>query len=186
MVGSLIDPWKYRRFCHQVGFALFYYFPELSNPITVAPLTYLTSRKNGLVTVYDVSRSDDDKLLHVNVSPYALPLLSGHDEWHSGITSFRHPLDKNNTCVSWFQLSNRGGIHRLDLDVALKNSNGSHFPGLGFEWSTDVKEMDLQATSVRPYSGPLEARRPSPVDLSPFYNCKNHCLYFRVQIEDSL
>jgi hypothetical protein len=137
-------------------------------------LTVLTSQRNGLVTIYDISRADDNKLLHVNVSPYALPFVSGRDERYSGFTSFRHHLDLDDTCVSLFQLSNRGAIHRLDLGV---DGEAKHLPGLGFEWSAEVKELDLQAAGIRPHSGSLEARRPNPVDLGPVYNRKTIFLF---------
>lgn len=133
------------------------------------PLTFLTSRKTGLVSIYDVSRGEDD-LVHMNAPSRCLPCVTPHDGLPiSGWNIFQHPL-MDPSHVDVLHLSSRGDINRLhaqlhsDGDPDLPTSGRSQ----GFIWNDGVKDLansDLGTTD----SDRLTFRESSTVDLGPAY-----------------
>jgi hypothetical protein len=132
-----------------------------------ASLTCLTSRHNGLVTVYDVSRSDN-RLIRINTPPYCLSSLLGSDTSHVGKAFIRHPSDSRGSEISLFRLDQRGSICRLDLDISHANEPVK-LTSPGSEWSADAKALDSRAARLRPDIGPLGAQDFSEMDLSSTY-----------------
>ena len=138
------------------------------------PITFLTSKKTGFVSVYDVSRGEDD-LVHMNAPSHCLPCITPHGglpvaSWNI----FQHPhMDPSHVDV--LHLSSRGDINRLhaqldpdfDGDVDPSASDRSY----GFMWNDDVKELanlNLDVTG----SNRLTVRESSTVNLGPAYQGK--------------
>uniref|UniRef100_A0A0W0FLK0 Uncharacterized protein n=1 Tax=Moniliophthora roreri TaxID=221103 RepID=A0A0W0FLK0_MONRR len=117
--------------------------------------TLLTSRKNELVTVHDLSLPD--KTLQLWSHPYALPF--GQD------TFTGHALIKRaDEQVSMYRVSERGRIVRYDM------SWSDHITAQGLEWSDGVRSLNKMELSLKPDVGPLGKRDYSTVDLRPAYN----------------
>ena len=138
-------------------------------------VTFLTSRKTGLVSVYDVSRREDD-LVHMNASSHFLPCITPHGglpiaSWNL----FQHPqMDPSRVDV--LHLSSRGDINRLHAQLHL-GFNGDIDPPAsdwshGFMWNDDVKEL---ANSNLDFTGSdrLTARESSTMNLRPAYQGKS-------------
>ena len=133
------------------------------------PVTFLTSRGTGLVSVYDVSRGEDD-LVHMNAPSNCLPFTTPHGGLPiTGWNLFQHPL-MDPSHIDVLHLSSRGDINRLhahlgsDDDVDQSASDQSQ----GFIWSDEVKELasaNLGVTGL----GRLVIRESSTVDLGPAY-----------------
>jgi hypothetical protein len=129
--------------------------------ILIAPLTFLTSKKSGLITVYDVSRANSRECIHVNSNPYCLPPVSGSYGPHQGHVFLKYP---SGTDFSVVQLSERGGIHALDFAI----STGPEHQGIP---PADVGGLDPILNS-RTDPGPAELRESKKADLSLAYACK--------------
>ncbi|KAF9647558.1 hypothetical protein BDM02DRAFT_3097917 [Thelephora ganbajun] len=107
------------------------------------PMTFLTSRKTGLVSVYDVSRGEDD-LVHMNAPSHCLSSITPHNglpiaSWNL----FQHPLMEPSH-IDILHLSSRGDINRLHAQL---HSDGDADPSVsdrsqGFVWNDDVKELE--------------------------------------------
>jgi hypothetical protein len=144
----------------------------------VGPQTFLFSRANGLVTVYDVSR-EDDGLMYSNVPPYSLPPISGYETRITGHSFFQHPPNSSNT-TTIYQMNDRGSIHCLDL--YFPPANQTKRDQKLYEWSADVQSL-AETADVRPDMGPLASQVASEVNLRPAYRSKTigqpiTCLWF--------
>ncbi|KAI0949968.1 hypothetical protein AcW1_006160 [Taiwanofungus camphoratus] len=136
------------------------------------PLTFLTSRRNGLLTVYDVSRSDCNSLVHLHASPYALPSVYAPDARHLGQVIFQHPSDTNDSDINILQLSESGSLHMMALELSLKGdgSDITHNARRTVpEWSAEVRKLEEEAKTVQTDVGPLGGRSHSVVDLQQAY-----------------
>ncbi|KAG2158248.1 uncharacterized protein EDB93DRAFT_1077144 [Suillus bovinus] len=131
------------------------------------PLTFLSSLKNGLTSIYDVSRGHDN-LIHCHSVPSSLPHDGDMGASGSESTFFVQP-DKST--FSLLRLSGQGSLHcqdfavyRNDMDVfPRQTSSTSH------EWSTDVQKLAERAKELQPQYGPLSARHFSELNLRPAY-----------------
>ncbi|KAI0819525.1 hypothetical protein BC628DRAFT_1402047 [Trametes gibbosa] len=135
-----------------------------------SPLTFLTSRHNSLVTVYDVSR-EHDNLVHAYDTPYALPPISHPDGAHLGYAFFQSPTLAGSKRISILQLSERGGLSLLNLQRAPfstshETSKRGHPQA---EWSDEVKKLGEAASATKHDLGPLAGRGHSVVDLGMAY-----------------
>ncbi|KAH9857125.1 hypothetical protein C2E23DRAFT_771292 [Lenzites betulinus] len=135
-----------------------------------SPLTFLTSRRNSLVTVYDVSRGNDN-LVHVHDAPYSLPPIHRPDGAHLGYAFFQPPTLAGSKHLSIFQLSERGGlsllnIQRVPREASHETSKGSHQQA---EWPDEVKKLEEDADAAKHDLGPLAGRGHSVVDLQTAY-----------------
>jgi hypothetical protein len=121
------------------------------------------------MTVYDVCPSGDN-LLHINAQPYSPPAVFGSQAPYMGYTFFRHPPNASKSEIGLFTLSERGSIHCLNLGMPTGgDSTLSEDVGQRFDWSNDVKELDLQAKDLRPDFGLLGAQDDT-VDIYPTYD----------------
>ncbi|OBZ69202.1 Solute carrier family 25 member 47-A [Grifola frondosa] len=130
-------------------------------------MTFLTSRQNGLVTIYDVSRADDN-LVHLNVAPYSLPPLQIPDARHLGQVLLQHPDGKSD--ISIFELSERGGISNLECSADNKGEAFSRLTTSTCERSEDIQTLHDDIQSSHTDLGPLGARNSSQVDLQAAYH----------------
>ncbi|KAI0636734.1 hypothetical protein C8Q77DRAFT_1094359 [Trametes polyzona] len=135
-----------------------------------SPVTFLTSRRNSLITVYDVSRGSDS-LVHIHNAPYALPPILRPDGAHSGYAFFQQPTLQGSKQLSIFQLSERGSMSLLNLQWLSREAvpETAAQPPRRAEWSPEVKKLRDDAEVSRPDLGTLAARTHSIVDLQPAY-----------------
>jgi hypothetical protein len=133
------------------------------------PVTFLTSRRTGLVSVYDVSRGGDD-LVHMNAPSHCLPCITPHDVLPiAGWNIFKHPL-VDPSHVDVLHLSSRGDINRLHVQL---RSDGDADPSdadlcEGSVWNDEIKELasrDLDATGPDRFN----ERESHTVDLGAAY-----------------
>jgi hypothetical protein len=133
------------------------------------PVAFLTSKRTGLISVYDVSRGDDD-LVHMNAPSYCLPFTTPHDDLPiAGWNLFKHPL-MDPSYVDILHLSSRGGINRLHVKFDSDNDGDppASDQSRGFVWNDDVKELarvNLDATGADRFT----ERESSTVNLGPAY-----------------
>ncbi|KAG1756637.1 uncharacterized protein EDB91DRAFT_1213345 [Suillus paluster] len=128
------------------------------------PLAFLSSLKNGLVTIYDVSRGNDN-LIQCHSVPTSLPHYGDVGAPDSEGTFFVRP---DRSTFSLLRLSGQGSIHcqdftvcRNDMDVLPRQT--SH------EWSADVQKVAQRAKELQPQYGPLGARHFSELNLRTAY-----------------
>ncbi|KAI0807584.1 hypothetical protein C8Q74DRAFT_1313323 [Fomes fomentarius] len=140
--------------------------------LTEGPVTFLTSRRSSLITVYDVARGADltDKHLYMYGDPYALPPIIRPDGPHLGYAFFQQPTLTGSKHLSILQLSQRGSVSLLNLDHVPADTNPGQPTGapLHAEWSPEVKQLS-DAANTRTVRGPLAERAHSIVDLGPLY-----------------
>ncbi|KAG1782635.1 hypothetical protein EV702DRAFT_1176841 [Suillus placidus] len=131
------------------------------------PLTFLSSLKNGLITVYDVSRRNDN-LIHCHSVPTSLPHDGDMGASKSESTFFVQP---DRSTFSLLQLSGQGSLHCQDFAVCRngmdilprQTSSTSH------EWCVDVQKLAQRAKELEPQYGPLSARHFSELNLRTAY-----------------
>lgn len=128
-------------------------------------LTSLTSRTNGLITLYDISRSKDS-LLHLNTPPYHLWPKNEDKNPCYGRAFFQHPLASHDD-FSMFQLSDRGSILQFGLYDSRPSNN--RFSVL---MSEEMDKLEQRASALFPDDGPLGCRDFSEVDFVSPYDCK--------------
>ncbi|KAH9901571.1 hypothetical protein C8Q73DRAFT_678269 [Cubamyces lactineus] len=136
-----------------------------------SPVTFLTSRRNSLVTVYDVSRGNDN-LVHLHDAPYPLPPVLRPDGAHLGHTFFQQPTALGSKFLSVFQLSERGSVSLLNFQAAPGDSVAQESLSQGgsrAEWPPEVKKLGDDADAARPDLGHLAGRAHLVVDLQPAY-----------------
>lgn len=133
------------------------------------PVTFLISKRTGLVSVYDVSRGEDD-LVHMNAPSHCLPSITPHGGLPVvGWNIFKHPLmDPSHLDV--LHLSSRGDINRLHAQF---RSDGEADPAAsdhnqGFIWNDEVKEFASTSLAVEGQDR-LTEREGLTVDLGPAY-----------------
>ena len=133
------------------------------------PVTFLNSKRTGLVSVHDVSRGEDD-LVHMNAPSHCLTSITPHGGLPvAGWNLFKHPL-MDPSHLDILHLSSRGDINRLH---ARFHSNEEADPSApdrnqGFTWNDDIKELasvDLVVTG----SHRLAERESLTVNLGPAY-----------------
>ncbi|KAL1746085.1 hypothetical protein HDZ31DRAFT_34934 [Schizophyllum fasciatum] len=136
-----------------------------------APLSFLSSPRNGLVTVYDVSRADGD-LVYAHIAPYALPTVRPTP--FVGQAFFRHPSAGEEGAISCLRLDARGGLTCSDICCAERD--GEHAgqdeqpPRTGLQWSDEVKALAAAVEAAEPDAGPLGAQDKVEMNLRPAYD----------------
>ncbi|KAJ7581235.1 hypothetical protein C8J56DRAFT_1057231 [Mycena floridula] len=119
-------------------------------------VTLLTSRRNSLVTVYDVSLSQG--LVQFKSAPYC---FSGPPHVpYAGLACFQQSETRD---TSFFTLSEHGSIHRIDLRV-------SSISPQRLDWTSDVRNLDNSASRLRPNAGTLGDQERTIENLSPIYD----------------
>ncbi|KAG1891158.1 hypothetical protein F4604DRAFT_1876316 [Suillus subluteus] len=131
------------------------------------PLTFLSSLKNGLITIYDVSRGNDN-LIHCHSVPTSLPHDGDMGASEAESTFFVQP---DRSTFSLLRLSGQGSLHCQDfavyrngMDVLPRQTSGT-----SHEWSADVQKLAQRAKELQPRYGPLSARHFSELNLRTAY-----------------
>lgn len=131
------------------------------------PLTFLSSLKNGLITIYDVSRGNDN-LIHCHSVPTSLPHDGDMGASESESSFFVQP---DRSTLSLLRLSGQNSLHCQDfavyhngMDVLPRQTSG-----ISHEWSADVQKLAQRAKELQPQYGPLSARHFSELNLRTAY-----------------
>ena len=131
--------------------------------VSVAKLTVLSSRNNSLLSVYDVSGSDDG-LVQSHTLPYS---LSGYfpNGPHSGFCVVQP--DRNSMVGSLLQLSNRGAIYQSALTLHREEHQSP--TKIELIWSPGVQRLNTDSCTQKPDVGRLGAREMQEIDLRQAY-----------------
>ncbi|KAF9013908.1 hypothetical protein BDQ17DRAFT_1341711 [Cyathus striatus] len=130
-----------------------------------SPLTFLSSRKNGLVSVYDVSYGQD-RLFHVNTAPYALSPVGQTDKLHIGQVFLPQLGVRKGSELGLLRLGELGDIFYVEL------STPDAKPEPSFELLKSQAYEVLEANAKELYLdlGPLSDQQGIVVDLSVPYD----------------
>ncbi|KZT09664.1 uncharacterized protein LAESUDRAFT_695395 [Laetiporus sulphureus 93-53] len=144
--------------------------PQTQN-VGGVPITFLTSRQNGLVTVYDVSRSTDN-LVHLHAPAYPLPSMHTLGRRNLGHSFLHHPSDDNEENVSILRLTDVGSIQLLELNMAKGgvSRDAARLPRQSPERSADFNALRARMRDSLPKLGPLDWRMFIQKDLQIVYN----------------
>ncbi|KAI6118836.1 hypothetical protein EV401DRAFT_1862589 [Pisolithus croceorrhizus] len=132
------------------------------------PLVLLTSRKNGLVTVYDVSRGTDG-LVHCNSPPSCLPWNKPLNALYAGCTAVASPCMSK---MSFLALTHQGGIYQQDIQIITGDEMPAFIEGnrVVRVWDADVDKLDKQASDLHPDVGPVGGRHFTEVNFRGVYD----------------
>ncbi|KAI0306378.1 hypothetical protein B0F90DRAFT_1923218 [Multifurca ochricompacta] len=132
-------------------------------------LTVLSSRNNGLLTVYDVS-GDKDGPVQSHVLPYSLscPFPRGR---HAGFYVIHpHPESGNTTSASLLQLTSRGGVYQSVLTLCQGQcETQSSSARIDRSWSSAIHRLNTTSSSQKPDVGKLGARAMQEIDFRQVY-----------------
>ncbi|KAI6005689.1 hypothetical protein EDD15DRAFT_2213172 [Pisolithus albus] len=123
------------------------------------PLVLLTSRKNGLVTVYDVSRGTDN-LVHCNSPPSCLPWNKPLNMVYAGCTAVASPCMSK---MSFLELTHQGSIYQTDLQIITGDEMSAFTEGI-------VLFENKRASDLRPDAGPVGGRHFTEVNFRGVYD----------------
>ncbi|KAJ6510161.1 hypothetical protein C8R47DRAFT_784787 [Mycena vitilis] len=123
-------------------------------------LTMLSSRKNGLLTIYDVARSAGT-MAGLQTSPYCLTTSVGGGI-QKGHNILRHPSEQASSPVTFFRLSEAGSMNAFQLSLGDVGEPS-------FDWSDDVKRLHALSPLLREEISLLGSPDPETVDMSPAY-----------------
>jgi hypothetical protein len=142
-----------------------YFFPA---NISEAMFTVLSSRKNCLLSVYDVF-SDKNSLVQSHALPYS---LSGRfpNGPHAGFyITHPHPESGNVTTASLVQLTSRGAVYQTALTLAQNEDEAPSPVTIDVSWSSAVHQLATASSRQRPDVGKLGARSTQEVDFRQVY-----------------
>ena len=124
-------------------------------------LTFLTSRENGFVTIYDISTNGGITLSSAN--PTTLPSVAGGDFKRAGWDL----IPQQGDFLALAELNEQGGLFHsmIALDGRAEATNGPHL--VIPQWSTAVKALNQRGTQEE--LGPLAGRTTTVTDLSRLY-----------------
>lgn len=120
-----------------------------------------------MVTVYDVSEGED-AFGHLNVLPYALPSIPIVGERRVGQIVFRHPNNASDSTAILLQLSDRGSIHQLNLELSADGQTRQP-TGRTYDWSQEVLDLEKTMETATSDVGVFGGRAYTEVDLEPVY-----------------
>ncbi|KZV72921.1 hypothetical protein PENSPDRAFT_750563 [Peniophora sp. CONT] len=135
-----------------------------------APLTILHSRKNSLLSIYDVSQSGTD-LIRERALPYTLSTTTRH-ETHYGFHFLDHPFGSQSDASHVLQLSERGAISQVTLSHKRVSSGDEDeaVHAVTVQWSDDVKELEIRAGSTGAVESSMSKRSHHVVDFRREYD----------------
>ena len=138
---------------------------------SIAPVTFLTSRRNGLVSVYDVARSG--VTIRMSSPAYSLPCLRSPDGGNLGRVFIQHPHSTNFGDLSVLQLSELGAVHMMHLRLSDNTQQESGEGGpTDRNWSEEVEELEERVQAPESAIGPLGMRAFTEANLRPAYESK--------------
>ncbi|KAI0321643.1 hypothetical protein OF83DRAFT_1080814 [Amylostereum chailletii] len=132
--------------------------------------TLLSSLHNNLMTIYDVSRGEE-QLIQVGHEPYSLTF--GPPGSHDGYRILRQPFDIGQVHIPLLQLSRRGEIQQTSLALSSIDTVDAEAISkvvLDVHWSQKIQDFDQAGRVTQPYTGSLGEREHREVDLRPPYS----------------
>ena len=133
------------------------------------------SRKNSLVTIYDMSR-DSENLVHMHGPSYALPPIVQPDGPHLGFAFYQQPTLVGTKHISLFQLSERGSVSLLNLDHVFTDTTSQEISittSRRASWPPEVQALGEAADASSVDQGPLSGRAHNVVNLQPVYRSED-------------
>ena len=127
----------------------------------VLALTFLTTRKNALTTIYDVSQSSED-LIKLNSLPSGLTPQNGTYPRHLGQKIFLR--DKT---IGLARLSERGSVQYTEL---LSNVDVEHEVSYAVDLSSEALELAASSANARADIGPRGLREFAQIDAHLIYD----------------
>ncbi|KIP12300.1 hypothetical protein PHLGIDRAFT_113776 [Phlebiopsis gigantea 11061_1 CR5-6] len=127
-------------------------------------LTFLTSAKNALITVYDVSAGKDG-FRHLNSLPHVLPSTSPIGGMRVGQVIFRHPNDADTSTAVLLQMNDRGSIHRIDFGLR----EPGRITGRTHEWTQEVFDLERAMATSSTDVKAFDSMTYTEVDAEPIY-----------------
>ncbi|KAL0946619.1 hypothetical protein HGRIS_012815 [Hohenbuehelia grisea] len=135
------------------------------------PLTFLSSPRNNIITVYDVSRGDN-QAIQVKHRPYCLPTISLNKSENSvldaGLVFVRHPAVTDHTQITLFGLTSRGSIHQAGFCL-MNATRDSLDDATNYQWSDEVAALNLHESGLVTDVGPLGWKEFGQADLKGAY-----------------
>ncbi|EIW85096.1 hypothetical protein CONPUDRAFT_162374 [Coniophora puteana RWD-64-598 SS2] len=140
------------------------------------PYTFLSSPRNGLVTVYDVSR-DASGLVCATSLPQILPWLPGRTHVpHRGVKFLSHQ-SQGNSHASAFQLGLQYDVHRVDINLTRWHAEAENEVEMQdvsdgratHVWSQAMQEVDVRGPALRDIERATDAKNYTRHDLSGAY-----------------
>ncbi|KDQ17971.1 hypothetical protein BOTBODRAFT_143690, partial [Botryobasidium botryosum FD-172 SS1] len=107
-----------------------------------APITFLTSRKNNLITLYDVSASPETGLTGSYSNPALFCLGTPTSASITSRAFFRHPLNETSSFFNLFSLTSRGAVYRHRIGYA--DSDARDGWREGWEWDEGVRALNRE------------------------------------------
>jgi hypothetical protein len=141
--------------------------------LLLGPLTFISSSKNDLLTVYDVLQ-DESGMTRIDAPSYSLLSCSPEDGHCVDSTLVRHPLEQDNDSAVLIRLSDRGSIHRLDFTL----SGTEQSPGEIHIWPTELDQLEKKNDRLQPTYGHLSERTFNEIDLEPVISRKSRSILF--------
>ena len=135
-----------------------------------APVTFLTSRRNGLVSVYDVARSE--AAIRMSSPAYCLPRIRSPDGKNLGHVLIQHPHSTNSGDLSVLQLSELGAVHAMHLKLSDDTQEVAEAGPMDRSWSDEVEELQEQVQASQLDAGPLGMRTFTEANMRPAYESK--------------
>ncbi|KAH6918486.1 hypothetical protein BKA70DRAFT_18342 [Coprinopsis sp. MPI-PUGE-AT-0042] len=131
---------------------------------TSSPATFLTTRRNNLVSIYDASKGGDG-LLHVQSSPRGI-LLPFDFQSCLGETIISSPFEQDLANFVHFRLSEQGGIVAQHITSSATGKEFELRTGL----SDEMKELEREEVKLKADTGPLGLREYAEVNMAPVYD----------------
>ncbi|KAF8643784.1 hypothetical protein AX16_008803 [Volvariella volvacea WC 439] len=123
-------------------------------------LILLTSRKNDLISIYDVTRSGG--LMRLEASPYCLPAINGYGANCLG-RAIVGPID--GCAATLFDLANNGSLYARTLF-----SIGQNEPSVQVKWSEEIMELKEHVEILTGGNTPLDLHEAAEIDFSSVYD----------------
>jgi hypothetical protein len=131
--------------------------------IASAVVTFLTTRRNNLVSIYDASKGGDG-LFHVQSSPRGIFFPSDFQSC-LGETTISSPFEQDPDNIVHLRLSDQGGI----VAQRLTSSAASEEFELRTGFSDEMKELERREVQLQADTGPLGLREYAEVNMAPVY-----------------
>ncbi|VDC06568.1 unnamed protein product [Peniophora sp. CBMAI 1063] len=135
-----------------------------------SPRTILHSRKNNLLSIYDVSQSGFD-LVRERCLPYTLATSAGH-ETHCGFHFLDPPFGAQSDALHVLRLSTRGAISQSTLSCreTSEADEDEVVSDVVVEWSNDIKELETRVGKIGAGQNPMSKRSHNVVDFRREYD----------------
>ncbi|KAJ7162551.1 hypothetical protein C8R43DRAFT_990633 [Mycena crocata] len=130
-------------------------------PTNNGHLTTLSSRKNGFMSIYDITLSQDS-MPYARASPYGLA-TSTMGAFQTGHCFLRHPLEELHSPLTFFRLSGVGSICASQLST----TDVGEAP---FSWSEDVHRLNDDSAQLREDVSTFGSEKLSTLDMFHTYD----------------